>query len=67
MCGRLNVVDDPLSRFVSEQLGLDFRVTTNRGFAANPGRAGGLGGWRWSAAVHHPLGYSTELGETSVD
>ena len=30
MCGRLNVVDDPLSRFVSEQLGLDFRVTTNR-------------------------------------
>ncbi|WP_194756659.1 SOS response-associated peptidase [Aliidiomarina indica] len=30
MCGRLDVKDHPLSVLVSEQLGLDFQVSTNR-------------------------------------
>lgn len=30
MCGRLDVKDHPLSTFVSEQLGLDFHVASNR-------------------------------------
>lgn len=30
MCGRLNVIDDPLSRIVCDQLGIRFSATTNR-------------------------------------
>ncbi|MGP8305615.1 SOS response-associated peptidase [Vibrio sp. YIC-376] len=30
MCGRLNVLDDPLCRIVSEQLGISFVTETNR-------------------------------------
>lgn len=29
MCGRLNVIDDPLSRIVCEQLGIRFSTKTN--------------------------------------
>jgi len=29
MCGRLNVIDDPLCNIVCEQLGLDFNTTSN--------------------------------------
>ncbi len=29
MCGRFNVIEDPLSRFVSEQLNLNFRAPNN--------------------------------------
>ncbi|MER2490482.1 SOS response-associated peptidase [Catenovulum sediminis] len=29
MCGRLNVIADPLSQLVSEQLGLNFQTTSN--------------------------------------
>lgn len=29
MCGRLNVIDDPLSRIVCEKLGIHFRAETN--------------------------------------
>lgn len=30
MCGRLNIVDDPLCRLVTEQLGLPFHAATNQ-------------------------------------
>lgn len=30
MCGRLNVIDDPLAQIVSDQLGIRFSVQTNR-------------------------------------
>lgn len=30
MCGRLNVIDEPLSRIVCNQLGIRFSATTNR-------------------------------------
>lgn len=29
MCGRLNVIDDPLSRIVCDQLGINFKTPTN--------------------------------------
>ncbi|MBY8300496.1 SOS response-associated peptidase [Vibrio fluvialis] len=29
MCGRLNVIDDPLCRIVCEKLGINFKTTTN--------------------------------------
>ncbi len=29
MCGRLNIVDDPLAQLVSDFLGIDFKTTTN--------------------------------------